>query len=131
MPHQIPPGINSPNASPVETGASTLVMVFRADYSSSSQPGNPMADQVAQRTLAVLNRFALLKMFSTTRAGAHGHLVHSRSAPAAKLSQATRDRKSTRLNTSHVAISYAVFCLKKKNQRANTKREHNTTQSAT
>src|SRR5690625_1522998 len=27
-----------------------------------------------------------------------------------------RDRKSTRLNSSHVAISYAVFCLKKKNQ---------------
>src|SRR5439155_25520640 len=27
---------------------------------------------------------------------------------------ASRDRKSTRLNSSHVAISYAVFCLKKK-----------------
>src|SRR5690625_6801905 len=26
-----------------------------------------------------------------------------------------QDRKSTRLNSSHVAISYAVFCLKKKN----------------
>src|SRR3712207_7144727 len=28
------------------------------------------------------------------------------------------DRKSTRLNSSHANISYAVFCLKKKNQRA-------------
>src|SRR5439155_17310516 len=28
-----------------------------------------------------------------------------------------RDRKSTRLNSSHVAISYAVFCLKKKKRR--------------
>src|SRR3989442_10838024 len=27
-----------------------------------------------------------------------------------------RDRKSTRLNSSHVRISYAVFCLKKKKQ---------------
>src|SRR5437870_8384286 len=27
------------------------------------------------------------------------------------------DRKSTRLNSSHVAISYAVFCLKKNNHR--------------
>src|SRR5690606_41383698 len=27
-----------------------------------------------------------------------------------------RDRKSTRLNSSHVKISYAVFCLKKKKQ---------------
>src|SRR5690625_6977210 len=32
------------------------------------------------------------------------------------------DRKSTRLNSSHVAISYAVFCLKKKKK----KRMHNT-----
>src|SRR5438067_10653074 len=28
------------------------------------------------------------------------------------------DRKSTRLNSSHVSISYAVFCLKKKNYNA-------------
>src|SRR5947199_7817923 len=29
-----------------------------------------------------------------------------------------RDRKSTRLNSSHLGISYAVFCLKKKNKTA-------------
>src|SRR5439155_23890834 len=32
----------------------------------------------------------------------------------------TRDRKSTRLNSSHVAISYAVFCLKKKKKKKST-----------
>src|SRR5437870_6463733 len=32
----------------------------------------------------------------------------------------TIDRKSTRLNSSHVAISYAVFCLKKKKKNTNT-----------
>src|SRR5207253_10841114 len=37
-----------------------------------------------------------------------------REAHAASPSRARRDRKSTRLNSSHVAISYAVFCLKKK-----------------
>src|SRR2546430_7438061 len=31
------------------------------------------------------------------------------------LGNAARDRKSTRLNSSHSQISYAVFCLKKKN----------------
>src|SRR5207253_10665140 len=31
------------------------------------------------------------------------------------------DRKSTRLNSSHVAISYAVFCLKKKNNKRTTR----------
>src|SRR5690625_3175352 len=33
----------------------------------------------------------------------------------ARKANAEEDRKSTRLNSSHVAISYAVFCLKKKN----------------
>src|SRR3712207_6861335 len=31
---------------------------------------------------------------------------------------AEEDRKSTRLNSSHANISYAVFCLKKKNERS-------------
>src|SRR5215475_15049396 len=31
---------------------------------------------------------------------------------------AARDRKSTRLNSSHVKISYAVFCLKKKKKKS-------------
>src|SRR5690625_6553589 len=34
----------------------------------------------------------------------------------AHLASGLIDRKSTRLNSSHVAISYAVFCLKKKNK---------------
>src|SRR5690606_40671949 len=35
------------------------------------------------------------------------------------------DRKSTRLNSSHVKISYAVFCLKKKKKKKiNTKKKH-------
>src|SRR5690625_3964402 len=43
-------------------------------------------------------------------------LPGARTGPAARGSGAAdvRDRKSTRLNSSHVAISYAVFCLKKK-----------------
>src|SRR5262245_29694312 len=32
-----------------------------------------------------------------------------------------RDRKSTRLNSSHLGISYAVFCLKKKKKKTKTK----------
>src|SRR5256885_6030190 len=34
--------------------------------------------------------------------------------PTANSQQPTADRKSTRLNSSHLVISYAVFCLKKK-----------------
>src|SRR2546428_9112241 len=35
-----------------------------------------------------------------------------------------RDRKSTRLNSSHDQISYAVFCLKKKKKNALTEKSH-------
>src|SRR5258708_10011121 len=35
-----------------------------------------------------------------------------------------RDRKSTRLNSSHQIISYAVFCLKKKKKKTHTHYEH-------
>src|SRR5256885_2462309 len=34
--------------------------------------------------------------------------------PIAGMTRLKRDRKSTRLNSSHLVISYAVFCLKKK-----------------
>src|SRR3712207_8178536 len=52
----------------------------------------------------------------------HDHLppevLHPRAARRARgaggLDQQERDRKSTRLNSSHANISYAVFCLKKK-----------------
>src|SRR5207248_9005972 len=36
--------------------------------------------------------------------------------PVTSHQHAIQDRKSTRLNSSHRTISYAVFCLKKKNQ---------------
>src|SRR5256885_12465342 len=45
-------------------------------------------------------------------AGTHDY--HVGEAPDRR-SQAHADRKSTRLNSSHLVISYAVFCLKKKN----------------
>src|SRR5947207_9755442 len=38
-------------------------------------------------------------------------------ALADAMARAPRDRKSTRLNSSHTVISYAVFCLKKKNKK--------------
>src|SRR5690554_7771815 len=48
----------------------------------------------------VLRENRLNRDFDFLEQGAHGRVL---------------DRKSTRLNSSHVRISYAVFCLKKKN----------------
>src|SRR5258707_10673524 len=41
----------------------------------------------------------------------HAHLTYQKG----RLVRSWTDRKSTRLNSSHANISYAVFCLKKKN----------------
>src|SRR5690625_6822934 len=46
--------------------------------------------------------------------GKEGLLVASKIADRVGITRSVIDRKSTRLNSSHVAISYAVFCLKKK-----------------
>src|SRR5690554_7638959 len=50
-------------------------------------------------TLSVLEKAILLKDIALT---------------SKSLARSRTDRKSTRLNSSHVRISYAVFCLKKK-----------------
>src|SRR6266850_5790855 len=59
-----------------------------------------------------------------SRAGARALRVAARREPRGRLLDpeprhrhpGARDRKSTRLNSSHLVISYAVFCLKKKNK---------------
>src|SRR4051794_8995887 len=64
---------------------------------------------------------------SVRRRGDHGHPAGCRAVAAAGGGDAgadrhrhhqQQDRKSTRLNSSHMSISYAVFCLKKKNDAA-------------
>src|SRR5437660_4958141 len=49
-----------------------------------------------------------------------------RCQPKTRLPIAGADRKSTRLNSSHVAISYAVFCLKKKKKKKKQTQRHTT-----
>src|SRR2546427_3976586 len=46
-------------------------------------------------------------------------------------SPSSTDRKSTRLNSSHSQISYAVFCLKKKKKRKKNRYVHNHSRSTT
>src|SRR5690242_21196225 len=48
--------------------------------------------------------------------GAHSRLLAAQLGDRVPL-ETERDRKSTRLNSSHMSISYAVFCLKKKKKK--------------
>src|SRR5437660_4534251 len=46
--------------------------------------------------------------------------IYLHAGPEIGVASTKADRKSTRLNSSHVAISYAVFCLKKKKEKSHT-----------
>src|SRR5438874_7372372 len=75
--------------------------------------------------------FPYTTLFRSRRGGRHpicGHhprdVVRGHDVPAGEdheplhdVRQLAQDRKSTRLNSSHVEISYAVFCLKKKKKK--------------
>src|SRR2546430_3759493 len=67
--------------------------------------GNKLPDQHAKQ---LFEASSTLTPFMVARATELG-------MPAEENSALSRDRKSTRLNSSHSQISYAVFCLKKKN----------------
>src|SRR5437588_2478124 len=56
------------------------------------------------------------------------HLLHHSVRPR---QFALGDRKSTRLNSSHTVISYAVFCLKKKKKKTNKTQHENQKQTQT
>src|SRR5436190_15244870 len=51
----------------------------------------------------------------------------SRPADLPRRATSSRDRKSTRLNSSHTVISYAVFCLKKKKKNKKHKKRKRST----
>src|SRR5258708_15698959 len=65
--------------------------------------------------------FPYTTLFRSERNRWHGEEVHRRNrfpmvSKEGEPTFETIDRKSTRLNSSHQIISYAVFCLKKKNK---------------
>src|SRR5437868_13307930 len=59
-------------------------------------------------------------LFAASLGPAHEHRNVGCRDLRGSLADRFQDRKSTRLNSSHVSISYAVFCLKKKKNRTST-----------
>src|SRR6266850_4694203 len=78
-----------------------------------------LVDEVREAALpleVLVHRLALLTAFRdlTRRSGEVAYAVDDFvERPDAGLDREVSDRKSTRLNSSHLVISYAVFCLKK------------------
>src|SRR2546426_6131114 len=77
---------------------------------------------VVNRPSSALNchRYRLVKRIGDSMLAFPRTLILASSAPLPPRSQlqalSPEDRKSTRLNSSHLVISYAVFCLKKKKE---------------
>src|SRR5690349_12127751 len=71
---------------------------------------------VAVQMLLRLGAYQLLFLDRVPQSAAVNESVKLAKAQGRRLK---RDRKSTRLNSSHVEISYAVFCLKKKKKKNN------------
>src|SRR5690625_7076971 len=79
----------------------------RTTFGRRRQASSFMQGIIAARLLSAVLKTSLCTVFSATMTDTGQPLQRS-------LSRSGQDRKSTRLNSSHVAISYAVFCLKKK-----------------
>src|SRR2546421_4720760 len=83
----------------------------------------------ASIAVPMLKLFGLSIMLITIQTGRTGWL-RDRTRPVRpvwiviSMIERPKDRKSTRLNSSHDQISYAVFCLKKKKTPANTTQDH-------
>src|SRR5690606_41715395 len=83
--------------------------LFRSRHAIAADRGRRHHGQLARQARATWRRDDR-RGAATARARAAG----SHAAAGRRRDLRSQDRKSTRLNSSHVKISYAVFCLKKK-----------------
>src|SRR5699024_11283239 len=84
--------------------SSDLEGIQKLAFTGSTEVGYTVAKAAAERLIP-----------STLELGGKSANIVFKDAPWERALEGVQDRKSTRLNSSHVSISYAVFCLKKKN----------------
>src|SRR5256885_3083050 len=78
--------------------------------------GQSVADQASPSSIRGRARYIGKHRIRPTSPGSMQHTLSCENTTKDIQLSAVRDRKSTRLNSSHLVISYAVFCLKKQNQ---------------
>src|SRR5437899_4347623 len=92
------------NAGPAAEAAAQIPGVTKVLHADAPYFASPTAENVAATVVAVV------------KAGGFSHVLAAATGYGKNVTPrvAALDRKSTRLNSSHLGISYAVFCLKKK-----------------
>src|SRR5437870_10926711 len=94
-------------------------------YTLSLHDALPISTTSTSRGFSTLMARSREMLLRTSWSAALSLTLRTTRIPESKLLDGTtKDRKSTRLNSSHVAISYAVFCLKKKKTSTNTNSVH-------
>src|SRR5690606_41316193 len=84
---------------------------FEKNFGSASMNNT---NRMIMKKLLVLTAICLFVVISCINTDQKSKSAYNNQEAEKLLEQAQIDRKSTRLNSSHVKISYAVFCLKKK-----------------
>src|SRR2546426_1852771 len=126
--HVAHPGAEAPERAPEHRGARRSVRLGRvAEHGEARHDQHaPRADERARRgergagpeerrdpAPAWIERQDLIEEVAGGSSAGRRHASRGRHVSRSY----SRDRKSTRLNSSHLVISYAVFCLKKKNKK--------------
>src|SRR5438874_9109652 len=76
---------------------------------------SPQLSSLTPKAVLAVQRIVLEALANSLRHARARDVTVSTQINGSSLQIGISDRKSTRLNSSHVEISYAVFCLKKKN----------------
>src|SRR5690625_1910712 len=107
-----PPGVFTTLSGPGETGAD---LVASPVLDMIAHVGSTATGRRIARAAALTGAHVILENGGNDALIVDAGVDPVWAAQQAALGCFAKDRKSTRLNSSHVAISYAVFCLKKKN----------------
>src|SRR5690625_5993050 len=95
----------------IEMGSSDQLKVGEPAIAIGNPLGHMFSGSVTQGVISGTQRTIPVDINQDGRSDWQAEVIQTDAA----INPGYRDRKSTRLNSSHVAISYAVFCLKKKN----------------
>src|SRR5437868_11737869 len=98
-----------------------VVMLFRRTRLNLAKSGHVKARALGRQPITIVSDVVLEREFGSGKQTHRDSRLLLRGKTARRCAVETgcnkhiaKDRKSTRLNSSHVSISYAVFCLKKK-----------------